>query len=850
MKCFFLSCFVLLICSGKTLAQPENNIWAFGYGAGLDFNSGVPVAINTNMNAREGTASISDASGQLLFYTEGFTVWDRNGNPMPNGTDLTPFATVILPSPTGSTTQGSLIIPLPGNDSLYYIFSMTCLEAGPSALRLYYSIVNINANGGLGDIVAGQKSIFVDSMLSERMTAVVGDWCSIWLLTSAASGPVIKAFEITKNGLNNTPVISTPMPGTALAGDLGVLKVSPDGHRLAATQLGFINGTTLFDFNNGIVSNPVNIQPQGGSYGAEFSPDNSKLYINSSSIAQFNLSSNNTDTIIASRINITTSGISHMKLAPDGKIYFVGSANALSRIPFPDAAGIACGLQANAIPILGSAGLGLPNEVPVMPVDTIRTSQVIKAGCFAAEHMLQALNMTNTWGYIWNNGATTPMFEADTPGTYWISYRKSPCTVYIDTFKLQFPYGTLPQVQASANCTGSNNGKATVIQNPSDTNAYTFLWTNAAGDTLSMSDTLVAVPGGLYTVHIATFFCDTTLQVQVPDVDFRVAFNSSDILCEDTDMQILNTSDNHFTSFTWDFGNGITTNQVNPVARYPDPGLYEITLTGTGRVCQDTLKKQIVIDPQYQGNFLMDRDSICTGQAITFTVTGDSTAERLYWSFGDGTNFSTPYENRSSYAFDLAGRWWITLSATYRTCETTLWTDSVHVFALPNVDLGPDTALCLHDRPFNLSNRAPAPEEPCIYSWSTGSTAATLEIMHPGTYTLNVSTEPLGCSNAASIEVHKDCHLDIPNVFTPNNDGLNDYFFPRQLLSRSVKEFEMFVYNRWGQVIFHTRENKGRGWDGRFNNAVQPEGVYIYTITAIIDEGKQEQYEGNVTLLR
>ncbi len=136
MKYFFLSCCAVLFVWVNTSAQQENNVWAFGYGAGLNFSSGSPVAINTGMNSREGSASVSDATGQLLFYTEGYTIWDRNGNPMPNGTGLTPFATTFLPSPTASTVQGSVIVPFPGNDSLYYIFSMTAIETGTAALRL------------------------------------------------------------------------------------------------------------------------------------------------------------------------------------------------------------------------------------------------------------------------------------------------------------------------------------------------------------------------------------------------------------------------------------------------------------------------------------------------------------------------------------------------------------------------------------------------------------------------------------------------------------------------------------------------------------------------------------------
>jgi gliding motility-associated-like protein len=98
--------------------------------------------------------------------------------------------------------------------------------------------------------------------------------------------------------------------------------------------------------------------------------------------------------------------------------------------------------------------------------------------------------------------------------------------------------------------------------------------------------------------------------------------------------------------------------------------------------------------------------------------------------------------------------------------------------------------------------------------------------------------------------VNKDCYIDIPNSFTPNNDGVNDYFFPRQLMGKSISGFSMKVFNRWGQVIFETTKTDGRGWDGKFNGKDQPSGVYIYQMQAILDNGKQEEYTGNVTLLR
>jgi gliding motility-associated-like protein len=106
------------------------------------------------------------------------------------------------------------------------------------------------------------------------------------------------------------------------------------------------------------------------------------------------------------------------------------------------------------------------------------------------------------------------------------------------------------------------------------------------------------------------------------------------------------------------------------------------------------------------------------------------------------------------------------------------------------------------------------------------------------------------CSTTDEIIVVKDCIIDVPNSFTPNGDGVNDYFFPRQLLSNGVASFTMGIYNRWGQKIFETRKSNGRGWDGRFNDKPQPMGVYVYDIRVIMKNGRAEAYTGNVTLLR
>jgi gliding motility-associated-like protein len=148
-----------------------------------------------------------------------------------------------------------------------------------------------------------------------------------------------------------------------------------------------------------------------------------------------------------------------------------------------------------------------------------------------------------------------------------------------------------------------------------------------------------------------------------------------------------------------------------------------------------------------------------------------------------------------------------------------------------------------------LANQADNPPGDYRYLWSTGDTVSALRVVHPGQYSLKVSGAN-DCATTEVVTINKDCYIDIPNAFTPDGDGLNDYFFPRQLLSKSLNGFRMQIFNRWGQLIFETVKNNGRGWDGAFNGIAQPAGVYIYLIDVNIEGNRREQYRGNVTLVR
>ena len=158
LKCIILILISTIFCA---FAQNEGNIWYFGENAGLDFNSGTPVALTDGMlNTLEGCAVISDNNGDLLFYTDGMTVYNKNHTIMPNGVGLLG---------NNSSTQSAIIVKKPGSANVYYIFTVDGHTGAQGGLS--YSEVDMTLNGGFGDINA-TKNILLIPQTSEKVTAI------------------------------------------------------------------------------------------------------------------------------------------------------------------------------------------------------------------------------------------------------------------------------------------------------------------------------------------------------------------------------------------------------------------------------------------------------------------------------------------------------------------------------------------------------------------------------------------------------------------------------------------------------------------------------------------------------
>lgn len=358
--------------SSTVLAQKETNYWYFGQGAGIVFNGLAPASLtNGSINTLEGCSSISSQDGQLLFYTDGTTVWNKNHQVMVNGMGLWG---------NGDASQSSIIIKQPLSSSKYYIFTVDDLAGYWGGYGgIAYSIVDVNLQGGSGEITAKNAPLLTPT--AEKVTAVQhANGKDIWVMTQQWGTNAKYAWVLTSSGLNTTPVISNigtinndPINNNGQV--QGYMKFSHDGKKVASviSSDGIIE---LYDFDNnsGQCHGLITLNQLDGPYGLEFSPNDSALYATtfSSKIFQWDLSLttealiNNSRTLIhQTPFSHTMNATSGLQLGLDGKIYVaLNGLDSLSIIQNPNKIGLACNYLHNAIFLKNKRGTsGLPNFV-------------------------------------------------------------------------------------------------------------------------------------------------------------------------------------------------------------------------------------------------------------------------------------------------------------------------------------------------------------------------------------------------------------------------------------------------------------------------------------------------------
>ena len=394
--------------------------WYFGSGGILDFgvNGNNPVVLpSSGINTAEGSIVVSDSGGNLLFWVGGRTggsihIYHKNGVIMDNGGGIT--ANV-----SASQTLASFgAIGIPGK---YFVISTTGDATVPAAGSLYYSVVDMRANGGLGR-VASKNVLLIADAASEAVAAIPNaTGTGFWVLTFNKTNANVTAIPFADIGPG--PAVTTTLTTQNGESD-GAIAVSPDLSRIA-----MVSGNTpqnlarLLEFNapTGVFTEKAQwttgatggvYTNRGTAYGADFSPDGQYLYVTHAytnpqggGLWRYNLGTETSSAIQGSEEYIRTLGTTlnssgAIRRGPDGRMYIASdpATSAISVIAMPNASNVANINSTLDSLLLGSgtaSAWGLPQMVAGCPVIQ------------AAPMNVQQVPVGNIWTYISLGGVMT-----------------------------------------------------------------------------------------------------------------------------------------------------------------------------------------------------------------------------------------------------------------------------------------------------------------------------------------------------------------------------------------------------------------------------------------------------------
>ena len=764
----------IVVFTAEISAQNQANWWFFGAYAGLNFNSmstganPIPTAVNNGaMRTTEGCASISDASGNLLFYTDGITVWDSRHQTMPNGTGL---------MGNGSSTQSGVIVPDPVNKKKYFVFTADHGGAGIIHRGLRYSVVDMSLNSGFGDVATASKNTLVFAPCAERITATkIKGANGYWVIAQELGVNKYRAYRVTGGAVSATPVTSTIGPTPSGTSFLGYMKANPQGDRIGVCYYTPVSTTFVMDFNasTGVLSNLKQDASSGSMYGLEFSGDGKKLYAakyNSGDIFQYDAYAANQTAFNASRRTITATGVSGVKamqIGPDLKIYVAKSGNRLAVIRNPNATGTACNLVDSGPTISGGTPtarvtLGLPTFVQSF---FIKTDLEVSNSCVKNQTVISVLDTSkvDSVKYVYgdtSSGANNISWNKldshvyNAPGKYPVTafaFYTDPTTgkvvkdTLIDTVEVLAP----PQIWLGNDTTICT--KDTIYITKLDTMPGKFYWWDSVETRGHRVDT-----AGLYwakavnrcgigrdTISIDSLFTDT------------LNLGPDTFICQG-DTLVLDISD---TNATYLWNNGST----SPIQKIVAAGRYTAQVSNVCGIRKDSINVKVEIVP----TSVMNNDAeICL------------TNPNLRLNPPAPRNTTTNWKNRwTSTAFGYSVFIYqlpVTKAGTYyflssNACGAIYDTVNV-VGALPfKPDLGPDTVICDQRRLFLDPNTYGSD-----VSWSNGWTDSAIYVSTAGTYIVTAKNACGSFKDTIEIETFDSPKLELPgDTMICSTDTLN-----------------------------------------------------------------------------
>jgi gliding motility-associated-like protein len=435
----FFTLALFLLSSYSLIAQNEGNIWFFGYGYGLDFSNGDPVAFTDSpMQTFEGSASYCDSEGNLLFYSNGggripsdpnsFStggIWNRNNDLM--------YDMEGLQGGGYSAAQSSVIVPSPGSTDRFYLFTMEEFEfdsdgipAGQEQGRGFsYFEIDMTLNGGLGDIVVADENVHVPAYES-LSAALHSNGQDYWVIIVDSNTDDFFVYRLTSTGLSN-PVLRNRFTNNSFSGPI---KIAPNRSRL-------FEGGVLYNFNSttGAITSPVTLI-SGGVKAASFSPNSQYLYLvdelstpGTLVLKRYDVTSPDIASSVETIVELEDYLNAQLQLAPDGKIYWntvdvsFDATTRLHAIECPNSSVPSFMESAFIFPgnsEFASGFYALPNFTDHIFINDfagdvdLGDDQLLT--CTSGPLTLDAQNVGAT--YLWSTGETTQTIEVSEAGTY------------------------------------------------------------------------------------------------------------------------------------------------------------------------------------------------------------------------------------------------------------------------------------------------------------------------------------------------------------------------------------------------------------------------------------------------
>ncbi|WP_374552350.1 T9SS type B sorting domain-containing protein [Flavobacterium sp.] len=888
---------IILFSSYFGFSQNETNHWYFGKNAGINFGNGeVEILENGTMVTPAGCSSISDDQGNLMFYTNGQTVWNRNHQIMTNGNGLSGEIDGI---------QSAIIVPKPNDYSTYYIFYIReNTQSTPVYLLpgIYYSEVKFNTQNPLGYITSNKDIRIAEISSTSRIAAIhhpVSDTIRVVCLTKpdpvfgyiVPEGEFIfRIFNVSSSGVNTTPEIRAINENL---GKLGAMKFAPDGSYLAfadnANQKIYfysydnesINFQHFFTLPTipafGVFLNP---------YGIEFSQDSKNFYYTGGDyIVQFPFTNLGGMEPVDSFL-IPTLEPGSIQLARNGKIYVAqgnlsNPINHLGVINNPEKIGEECNYSSSNIQFNNASSTkGLPTFVASYLRSRIIPS---KDDCVDVAFSFELDAYRPIISVLWDFGDGTtstdfnPTHLFNTPGTNKVSARivmdnNQAVTLYKKV--VAYPLPDLEPNQTLSQCDiDGDNFSVFNLKNvkdlAGDVNSeyeYTFYHSlnDANNDINQIQDyqhyTNVTNPEEVFVKIVSPKGCVTITNFFIQNYQANTMPIRNMYVCENSDS-IENNSQGQFNlglkendirdelGIPSDFTITFYANQVdaqteiNPLDKYytsPTTSIW-VRIEDESHNCFGVVSFNAVVNSNINLN-IESHYTICDpSMQPPLKIDGGNGMTSWTWKNENGTIVST----QRFFQPIEPGNYSITVTKFENglTCSTSK-TFSVSKSTNPEFD-----EVIADDGEVFVSVSGNSTYEFAIDDFNFFGSGNSYNFIGVGAGVHTIYVKDINnCEKTISTEVYL---MNIPKYFTPNEDGINDNWKIKGLSKEFYSSAEIVIFDRYGNILYKMDMQQNQfGWSGIKNEKKMPATDYWYTLTLIDIDGKQTIKKGHFSLIR